>query len=245
MRARQWCPELGAFLSIDEYRYHSPRTTLWGWPEQNPLRYRDPSGRDGTDDLIEFERLGGLDYLAGYGAGLLDTVPLYAGMPGSPTLGDVADWLDLSGKHPKRSNANAGPCAGGGGGDGDDPADQGRTAGIVAGSLVAVAAGNGPRAPKVGGGAKLANITAGEATRIQNAANRIGREITLVGSRAEGTAGLASDWDYLVNASGKEQHRIINSLPGAELRAEGIRDPVEFLRGALDPSRPHITFYPR
>jgi RHS repeat-associated protein len=43
-RARMWSPALGSFLSIDEFQFHDGRTTLWGWPGQNPLRYRDPSG---------------------------------------------------------------------------------------------------------------------------------------------------------------------------------------------------------
>jgi len=45
VRARQWSPELGVFLSVDEYRYHDSKSTLWGWPNQNPARYADPSGR--------------------------------------------------------------------------------------------------------------------------------------------------------------------------------------------------------
>lgn len=45
MRARQWVPEMGSFLSIDELAYHDPKSTLWGWPGQNPIRYVDPSGR--------------------------------------------------------------------------------------------------------------------------------------------------------------------------------------------------------
>jgi RHS repeat-associated protein len=50
VRARQWSPELGVFLSVDEFRYFRSRGTLWSWPKQNPLRYRDPSGR-GPDNL--------------------------------------------------------------------------------------------------------------------------------------------------------------------------------------------------
>jgi RHS repeat-associated protein len=50
MRARQWSPELGVFLTVDEFDWHSRRTTLWGWPGQSPARYRDPSGR-GPDTL--------------------------------------------------------------------------------------------------------------------------------------------------------------------------------------------------
>lgn len=45
VRARQWAPEVGAFISVDEYEYHRETSTLWAWPSQNPIRYRDPSGR--------------------------------------------------------------------------------------------------------------------------------------------------------------------------------------------------------
>jgi RHS repeat-associated protein len=45
MRAREWSPELGSFVVIDEYAYQDPHSTLWGWPGQNPLRWRDPTGR--------------------------------------------------------------------------------------------------------------------------------------------------------------------------------------------------------
>jgi RHS repeat-associated protein len=59
-RARTWSPELGAFLQPDDFRYlytqraglwtpelggQFAETTLWSWPGQNPIRYRDPSGR--------------------------------------------------------------------------------------------------------------------------------------------------------------------------------------------------------
>jgi RHS repeat-associated protein len=45
MRARIWAPELGVFLSIDEFAYHDASSTLWGWPGMNPAKYSDPSGR--------------------------------------------------------------------------------------------------------------------------------------------------------------------------------------------------------
>jgi hypothetical protein len=44
VRARQWSPEM-LFLAVDEYRYFSPKTTLWAWPGMNPVRLLDPSGR--------------------------------------------------------------------------------------------------------------------------------------------------------------------------------------------------------
>jgi RHS repeat-associated protein len=51
-RNRVWSPELGAFLSPDELGFVSTRGTVWSWPGQNPLRFRDPSGRDGIIELI-------------------------------------------------------------------------------------------------------------------------------------------------------------------------------------------------
>ena len=45
VRARQWAPELGVFLSIDEYEFHDMKSTLWGWPRQNPMAFADPQGR--------------------------------------------------------------------------------------------------------------------------------------------------------------------------------------------------------
>lgn len=44
MRARIWAPELGVFLSIDEFPYHDARGTLWSWPNENPVSYSDPTG---------------------------------------------------------------------------------------------------------------------------------------------------------------------------------------------------------
>jgi RHS repeat-associated protein len=46
VRARQWSPELGVFLSIDGFDYHSKRWTLWSWPAQSPIRFGDVSGHN-------------------------------------------------------------------------------------------------------------------------------------------------------------------------------------------------------
>ena len=45
VRARQWSPELGIFLTIDEYEFHDGNSTLWGWPNQNPIKLADPTGQ--------------------------------------------------------------------------------------------------------------------------------------------------------------------------------------------------------
>jgi len=44
MRARWWCPQLGVFTQPDDFRYQDPTTTLWGWGNQNPVRYADKTG---------------------------------------------------------------------------------------------------------------------------------------------------------------------------------------------------------
>jgi len=49
MRARQWSPELGVFVTADEFGLLRKDSTLWGWPGQNPFRYRDPTGRDAEE----------------------------------------------------------------------------------------------------------------------------------------------------------------------------------------------------
>jgi RHS repeat-associated protein len=60
-RARMWSPKLGTFLSVDEFAFHDSRSTLWGWPSQNPIRYSDPSGRyfDRDSDVVGLRRIEG------------------------------------------------------------------------------------------------------------------------------------------------------------------------------------------
>jgi RHS repeat-associated protein len=45
-RARIWSADLGAFLQPDQYVYLVRGGTLWSWPGNNPLKNRDPSGRN-------------------------------------------------------------------------------------------------------------------------------------------------------------------------------------------------------
>ena len=103
----------------------------------------------------------------------------------------------------------------------------------------------GRRLPQAGGGAKLENLSAAEMTRIQNAANRTGQEIHVVGSRAKGLPGPESDWDYVVpGANSKTRHSLSSSLPeGPRLGVDSSRNQ-DFMPGPLDPSLPHISFFP-
>jgi RHS repeat-associated protein len=64
-------------------------------------------------------------------------------------------------------------------------------------------AGNGASGSRT---AEQAGISAGDAARIQNAANRTNQEIIVVGSRASGTSKLTSDWDYILSGNSVQRH---------------------------------------
>jgi RHS repeat-associated protein len=53
VRARQWSPALGAFLQVDLLEKQDKNSTLWGWPNQSPVRFRDPTGRDACSDCTD------------------------------------------------------------------------------------------------------------------------------------------------------------------------------------------------
>ena len=100
--------------------------------------------------------------------------------------------------------------------------------------------------PIAGGGANLKNLTPLEIVRIQNAANRTGVQITVVGSRAGGTAGPLSDWDYVVpkETASRTIHSLSSSLPEG-FRSLGEPRHQDFFRGSVNQNDPFITFNPQ
>jgi hypothetical protein len=101
--------------------------------------------------------------------------------------------------------------------------------------------------------AEEAGISAADAARIQNAATRTNQRITVVGSRAEGTAKAGSDWDYIMSGRSAQRHSATSSVPrgtaGGEVNRPGIDVWQDYNPNApgynrLDPSRPHVTFDP-
>ena len=119
---------------------------------------------------------------------------------------------------------------------------------ITSGSTYAArGAGSGSRT------AQQAGISAADATRIQNAATRTNQRITVVGSRAEGTAKAGSDWDYIMSGKSSARHSASGSVPrgsgGGEVGRPGMDVWQEYNPNApgynvLDPSRPHVFFDP-
>jgi hypothetical protein len=103
----------------------------------------------------------------------------------------------------------------------------------------------------VGGGAQLEHLNPADIARIQNAANRTGQEITVVGSRAGGTAGPSADWDYLMSGNSAQRHSATSSVPrgisgGAlDSREFSGRDVWSSRTNPLDTSKPYIIFRPK
>jgi len=103
-----------------------------------------------------------------------------------------------------------------------------------------------------------AGISSSDALRIQNAADRTGQQITVVGSRAAGTAGSDSDWDYIFSGPSAARHSAASSVPvgnaGGAIGASGTESGIDIWQDynpeapgytTLDPKLPHVTFTPK
>ena len=102
-----------------------------------------------------------------------------------------------------------------------------------------------------------AGISPGDAARIQNAANRTGQEINVVGSRANGTASATSDWDYIMSGNSAQRHSASGSLPrgtaGGEINSMGRETGIDIWTNytnspkyqPLDPTKPYVPFIPK
>ncbi len=102
--------------------------------------------------------------------------------------------------------------------------------------------------PIVGGGAKLEYLGS-NVNRIQSIATKYNLEVSVVGSRAKGTANALSDWDYIITGgTSKTRSSALFQLP-RNLNAvkDGMYRPgSEMLKGVtVDPNLPHIIFKPQ
>jgi RHS repeat-associated protein len=89
-------------------------------------------------------------------------------------------------------------------------------------------------------------ITPSEAKRIQNAADRLGKPINVVGSRASGKAKPTSDWDYVIqNMNRKQYNKVKNSLPGAPNRLDGAGRNIDIFDEQLVPDKSYVPFRPK
>lgn len=99
-----------------------------------------------------------------------------------------------------------------------------------------------------------AGISPTDAKRIQNAADKQGQPIIVVGSRAgNGNLNPTSDWDYILTGPSRSRHSVQNSLPRGTGDGEGSGRGRDFYQSynpnarhytELDTSRPHVIFQP-
>jgi RHS repeat-associated protein len=223
--ARMYWPQIGRFISPDTYGgdpANPASLNRYSYVQNNPYKYADPTGH-----------FAWLPWTMGAGAvigGVTASVLSYqGGRRGEDLVTDILGGIGMGG------------LAGTGVGLLADAVAAPRVAQALQGAAQQVEA----RGPAAGGGAAVENVGAAEAARIQNAANRIGERVHVVGSRAAGTAGPNSDWDFVVEASAKVRNSVSSALPGAKNVAEGVPRNQDIFKGPLDPSKPHITFTPK
>ena len=134
-------------------------------------------------------------------------------------------------------------------------ADQGGSA-LISTTVGAVSGGGSAyistRTPTSSRNQSSSSISPSEARRIQNAANRTNQNITVVGSRANGTAGPNSDWDYIMSGNSAQRHSAASSIPRGVWGGEnntGIDIFSSYPNGPnpviLDKNKPYIEFFPQ
>ena len=91
----------------------------------------------------------------------------------------------------------------------------------------------------------------GAARMIQRFADKYGIDVTVVGSRARGTAGADSDWDYVIGGTSKVRSAARRELPrgtaGGEIK-NGRESGMDVFNGnkePVDPEKPHVIFKPQ
>jgi hypothetical protein len=95
-------------------------------------------------------------------------------------------------------------------------------------------------------------LSAADRQRIQRFADEQGVEVNVVGSRANGTAGPDSDYDYIIGEAGgtsAQRNAARRELPrgtaGGEVHPSRGETGIDVFRDTLDRERPHITFRPK
>ena len=105
--------------------------------------------------------------------------------------------------------------------------------------------------PILKNGADPRSISPNTAQQIQNAADFGGVDVTVIGSRASGTARPDSDFDFVVPGNARTRSKVKSKLPkgraGGEQTASGGQSGIDVFRpGEVDlSSQPHIIFEPK
>ncbi len=108
--------------------------------------------------------------------------------------------------------------------------------------------------PASSSASNISPISTADAKRIQNTATRTKQNITVIGSRASGTATLTSDWDYILSGNSAQRHSAASSLPRGSAGGEyeyGIDIWTNYPNSTaanyaeLDRTKPYIVFFPK
>ncbi|WP_434520138.1 RHS repeat-associated core domain-containing protein [Methylosinus sporium] len=98
----------------------------------------------------------------------------------------------------------------------------------------------------------LGSLTTGEALRIQSFADKYGITVNVVGSRAKGTAGPFSDFDYILGDAGATsklrgyaRQQLPRGLSGGEIGSDGIGTGIDVFKAPIDRTLPYIPFDPK
>lgn len=244
-RARHYSTTFGRFLQPDPIGY-SAGLHLYGYVANDPLNGLDPDGLWWEAVSGAFQNLTRSDFAATAGSLLQTMADPWVGFYQRSIVGTIntaasfAPALVDPGFYASIQGAGLPGAVVGGVGYATTSAIAAVTRFARGGSSSIPGLG-----PVAGGGANLENLTAGEIARIQNAANRTGTEISVVGSRARGTANPNSDWDYVLppGTRGSTRHSLSSSLPEGP-RSLGEPRNLEFFVEPLDTARPFITFTP-
>ncbi|MDN2704478.1 hypothetical protein O0881_21080 [Janthinobacterium sp. SUN100] len=100
---------------------------------------------------------------------------------------------------------------------------------------------------KLAAGATLDKLSTAEILMIQNAADKSGQTITLVGSRVDPNKDLhaRSDYDYIIQENNKVRSDLKGSLPGAKNVRNGQESMLDIFNIPINPALPHVIFTPK
>lgn len=226
----------------------------------DPVKNTDPDGREPDDDPPGKRSMAG-NFVKGLAQSAWGTVTNTVSMVAHP----INTLTAINSLNSAEGALNLGTAAFGAinkftSGNGDVKANMlGQAAGDVAQLFIGAGevktAGNAIKGAKVAeeasavarvsAVAETSVLSAGETSRIGNAATRINKPITVVGSRASGTAKAGSDWDYVIpNMTNKEWKKVKNSLPGAPSRIDNMGRNMDIFKGAVDKTKPNIVIKP-
>ncbi|MCI0702167.1 MAG: hypothetical protein L0241_13875, partial [Planctomycetia bacterium] len=120
---------------------------------------------------------------------------------------------------------------------------------VPKGNMIELPHGATPGTHHLGGGAVMKGVSPEDIAKIQAFADKTGSPVALVGSRVNGKAGAASDFDYIIGGlDGKIRSQAMKDLPrGPKVEREfGQTSGIDIILDTpLDTTRPHIIFVPK